>query len=61
MQMFYMNRRLKDSNVSVLSLHPGIVDTEINRSFQDLGRWKVFFRISRVFGMFISLFLCFHT
>lgn len=50
MQMFYMNRRLKDSNVSVLSLHPGIVGTEISRSFQDLGHWKVFFRISKVFG-----------
>lgn len=51
MQMYFMNRRLKDSNIHVLSIHPGIVETEINRSFQDLGRWKFFFRLSKMIGV----------
>lgn len=33
MQMYSMNRRLKNSNVTVTSLHPGLVNTEIGRAF----------------------------
>lgn len=35
MQMYSMNRRLKNSNVTVTSLHPGLVSTEIGRAFDD--------------------------
>eukprot|EP00105_Crassostrea_gigas_P044658 XP_019928806.1 PREDICTED: dehydrogenase/reductase SDR family member on chromosome X isoform X2 [Crassostrea gigas] len=51
MQMYCLNRRLQKTNVTVNSIHPGIVDTEINRSFSDLGMWKVFFQISKLIGM----------
>jgi hypothetical protein len=40
MQMYFMNRQLKDSNVIVSSLHPGVVNTELSRGFQDMG-WMV--------------------
>ncbi|KAL3883247.1 hypothetical protein ACJMK2_029530 [Sinanodonta woodiana] len=35
MQMHCMHRRLEGSNISVNSLHPGLVETEISRSYQD--------------------------
>lgn len=50
MQMYCLNRRLQKTNVTVNSIHPGIVDTEITRSFSDLGMWKVFFQISKLIG-----------
>lgn len=50
MQMYCLNRRLRKTNVTVNSIHPGIVDTEINRSFSDLGMWKMFFQISKIIG-----------
>ncbi|XP_052091726.1 WW domain-containing oxidoreductase-like isoform X2 [Mytilus californianus] len=37
MQMYFMNSRLKDTNVSVLSIHPGIVKTEFQRNFHQSG------------------------
>lgn len=43
LQMHCMARRLKDSNISVNSCHPGIVDTEISRNFEDSFLWKVVF------------------
>ena len=43
--MYFMNRRLADSNVCVLSVHPGLVDTEVTRGFQDISwmtwGWKI--------------------
>lgn len=33
MQMYAMSRRLKGLNVSITSLHPGIVDTGLIRNF----------------------------
>lgn len=50
MQMYCLNRRLQKTNVTVNSIHPGIVDTEINRSFSDLGMWKMFFQLSKIIG-----------
>lgn len=51
MQMLYMNRKLKDTNITLSSLHPGVVDTEITRSFDDLGRWKFFIGATKLFGV----------
>lgn len=34
--MYFMNRQLKDTNVIVSSLHPGVVKTEALRGFQDM-------------------------
>ncbi|KAL3882937.1 hypothetical protein ACJMK2_029239 [Sinanodonta woodiana] len=50
MQMHSMQKRLKGSNVSVNSLHPGMVDTEISRNFQDFHMMKAFNRVVRLFG-----------
>lgn len=50
MQMYCLNRRLRKTNVTVNSIHPGIVDTEITRSFSDLGMWKMFFQLSKIIG-----------
>ncbi|VDI33925.1 WW domain-containing oxidoreductase [Mytilus galloprovincialis] len=37
MQMYFMNKRLKDTNVSILSIHPGVVKTEFQRNFDKSG------------------------
>ncbi|KAK3602907.1 hypothetical protein CHS0354_018774 [Potamilus streckersoni] len=50
MQMHSMDRRLQGSNVSVNSLHPGMVDTEISRNFQDFRLMNAFNSVVRVFG-----------
>lgn len=51
MQMYSLARRFKDTNVSINSSHPGIVDTEINRNFQDSFFWSViFFKGSKLLG-----------
>ncbi|CAG2234641.1 RDH12 [Mytilus edulis] len=34
MQMYFMNRRLKESNISVVSTHPGTVETEFGRDME---------------------------
>ena len=52
MQMYSLNRRLNTTNVTVNSLHPGIVETEITRSFTDLMLWKVFLGASKLLRMF---------
>lgn len=50
LQMYFMNRRLADSNVCVLSVHPGLVDTEVTRGFQDI-KWMTWgWKIGRVFS-----------
>lgn len=51
MQMYCLNRCLQKTNVTVNSIHPGIVETEISRSFSDLGMWKVFFQLSKMIGV----------
>lgn len=56
MQMYCLNRRLQKTNVTVNSIHPGIVDTEINRSFSDLGMWKMFFQLSKIIGKCLDIF-----
>ncbi|XP_048765177.2 dehydrogenase/reductase SDR family member on chromosome X-like isoform X3 [Ostrea edulis] len=48
MQMYVLNRQLQKTNVTVNSLHPGIVETEITRSFTDLQAWKVFLQLAKL-------------
>lgn len=50
MQMFSMNRRLQNSNVTVTSLHPGVVQTEVTRNFTDLAPWALLFGVSKLLG-----------
>ncbi|XP_060084644.1 retinol dehydrogenase 14-like [Ylistrum balloti] len=50
MQMFSMNRRLQNSNVTVSSLHPGVVQTEVTRNFSDMGPWALLFSIGKLIG-----------
>ncbi|XP_033740244.1 WW domain-containing oxidoreductase-like [Pecten maximus] len=50
MQMFSMNRRLQKSNVTVVSLHPGVVQTEVTRNFTDLAPWALLFGVSKLLG-----------
>ncbi|KAL3883244.1 hypothetical protein ACJMK2_029527 [Sinanodonta woodiana] len=51
MQMHCMHRRLKEFNISVNSLHPGLVDTEISRSFQDYRLMTRLNGIAKSFGL----------
>ncbi|KAK3602908.1 hypothetical protein CHS0354_018775, partial [Potamilus streckersoni] len=50
MQMHSMDRRLEGSNISVNSLHPGLVDTEISRSYQDYRLMTRLTWIAKAFG-----------
>lgn len=50
LQMYFMNRRLADSNVCVLSVNPGLVDTEVTRGFQDSSWMTWSWKIVRAFS-----------
>ena len=51
MQMHCMTRRLKGTNISVNSCHPGVVETEITRNFEDSFFWRViFFKGTKLIG-----------
>ncbi|XP_060082480.1 retinol dehydrogenase 12-like [Ylistrum balloti] len=50
MQMYSMNRRLLNSNVTVVSLHPGIVETEVTRNFKDMTSMSLLLSVSKFFG-----------
>ncbi|XP_033740347.1 retinol dehydrogenase 14-like [Pecten maximus] len=50
MQMFSMNRRLQNSNVTVLSLHPGMVETEVSRNFKDMKTFTVLTTLTKFVG-----------
>lgn len=50
MQMFSMNRRLKTSNVTVTSLHPGMVETEVSRNFKDMKTFSVLTSLTKMVG-----------
>ncbi|XP_048765185.2 WW domain-containing oxidoreductase-like isoform X2 [Ostrea edulis] len=45
MQMYCLNRRLQVANLTVNSLHPGLVNTEINRNFDDMKCLSCCFRL----------------
>ncbi|KAL4232903.1 hypothetical protein ACF0H5_007590 [Mactra antiquata] len=51
MQMHCLVRRLKNTNVTINSSHPGIVETEINRNFEDSFFWNtIFFGGTKLIG-----------
>ncbi|KAK3581720.1 hypothetical protein CHS0354_023407 [Potamilus streckersoni] len=50
MQMYTLNRRLKNSNVTISCVHPGMVATEIGRYSQDIPFSKMFFGACRLLG-----------
>ncbi|XP_056014768.1 retinol dehydrogenase 14-like isoform X2 [Ostrea edulis] len=48
MQMYCLNRRLKNTNVAVNSIHPGVVNTELDRNFLDVNYARVLLRLSKI-------------
>ena len=62
MQTYCMAKRLKGSNVSVNSSHPGVVATEISRGFNDSTFWSsVFPAIVKLTGMVPYLYIPVYT
>lgn len=51
MHMFSLNRRIKNSNVTVNSLHPGFVQSEFTRAFEDQGRYMFLWKFGKSFGI----------
>ena len=50
MQMHCLQRRLRNTNVSITSVHPGMVDTEIGRDFVESKMYEFFKRLNRLIG-----------
>ncbi|XP_052244115.1 retinol dehydrogenase 14-like [Dreissena polymorpha] len=50
MQMYSLQRRLKNSHVTITSAHPGTVETEIGRDFKDVKLYQFFLTMTRFFG-----------
>lgn len=51
MIMFYLHKHLASQGITFCALHPGVVNTEITRSFQDFSLMKNGFKVMNVFGM----------
>ncbi|XP_020623288.1 dehydrogenase/reductase SDR family member on chromosome X-like isoform X2 [Orbicella faveolata] len=51
MIMFYLHKHLVSQGITFCALHPGVVNTEITRSFQDLSFLKNGFKVMNVLGM----------
>lgn len=56
MQMYCLQRRLKNTNVSITSVHPGVVDTEIGRDYSDSRAYRALIAVNRALGMLQSPF-----
>lgn len=52
MQMYSLNRRIHQSNVTVNCLHPGVVDSEFTRSFRDDCHWTCLYRCAKCTGIY---------
>jgi NAD(P)-dependent dehydrogenase (short-subunit alcohol dehydrogenase family) len=50
MQMHCLHRRLRNSNISVTSAHPGIVETNIGAEFKDMAAFQIFLKLNRLVG-----------
>ncbi|XP_078000562.1 retinol dehydrogenase 12-like [Glandiceps talaboti] len=55
MSMFSFQRRLEGSGVSIISLHPGAVDTDVSRSFDDSAALRRFWKTYRKLGILVTL------
>ncbi|XP_078000563.1 retinol dehydrogenase 12-like [Glandiceps talaboti] len=55
MSMFSFQRRLEGSGVSVISVHPGGVDTDISRNFDDSTFLRVIWKTFRGMGFLVTL------
>ena len=53
MQMYCLQRRLQNTNISVTSLHPGVVQTEIARDYNDVWWFRILKSIARVKGWWV--------
>ncbi|RDD41042.1 Retinol dehydrogenase 12 [Trichoplax sp. H2] len=51
MFMFSLQQKITGSNIGILSVHPGVVATEINRNFQDSFLWRNFDNVLKGIGM----------
>ena len=49
--MHCLQRRLRNTSISVTSVHPGMVRTEIGRDFTDSKAYQLFLGINRVLGL----------
>ncbi|XP_021355392.1 retinol dehydrogenase 14-like [Mizuhopecten yessoensis] len=56
MQMYSMNRRLRSSNVTVTSLHPGVVRTELERNFKDFPTMRMGMFMAKLIGYSVTPF-----
>lgn len=52
--MYSLNQRINQSNVTVNSLHPGVVHSEFTRSFEDDCTWTCTYNCAKCFGNIIS-------
>ena len=50
MQMYCLQRRLRNTNLSVTSVHPGGVDIEIRRDYLDSRAVQMLVRFRRFIG-----------
>ena len=53
MQMYCLQRRLQNTNISVTSLHLGVVQTEIARDYNDVWWFRMMKSIARVKGWWV--------
>lgn len=51
MQMHCLHRRLRNSNISVTSAHPGTVETNIGAEFKDMAAYQIFLKLNRLVGL----------
>jgi retinol dehydrogenase-12 len=54
MMMYSLERRLKDTDVSVYSLHPGAIQTNISKNFEDSGFYTKALKLASAIGVFHS-------
>ena len=60
MSTYCLHRRLKDTNISAYSLHPGVVETPVLKDFEKVSTSMNFgVKFSRLMGRFIVDILLF--
>ncbi|KAL4232547.1 hypothetical protein ACF0H5_007238 [Mactra antiquata] len=51
MQMYCLGRRLRDTNVTVTCVHPGMVETDIGAEFKDVKVYQAMLTVGRLIGL----------